>query len=487
MLLCVATAASWAAYSVAVAPLMRRYSPYRISAVVLCVGFVPLLATAAKQLATQPTDLGWLPWACVVYGDPRAARADEHPLVHGGRTGSARRARRCSRTSSRSSPRCSRSLILAEQITRLQIVGGFAVLAGIALARHEGAGSRRRTRVTSGRGLERLHADRRLGPPRAVGREREAGRLLLRARLRLHARGLRGAGDRRPRPRLVRPRAGRDPARADERAARGLARSCATRPGAATRPRTSRSRVPDAREAYRQAVQRGARGDRRAALGRGRVRARRAGLDRHLRRRRPHVREPRRVRGRVPPGLRRAAVAERLRRRGRAARDRPRRRQRRARPHGRLGRVLRARLRDDEHRPLRRRPDPDRVLGADVEGDVETGTGRSSSRSTSRPRASERARSRSTSSSTTGRACSTSRCRARTSSQTVEAMQERGVLFLDTPETYYEEVEGRVGEIDEDYDRPRSGCGSSPTATTTATCSRSSRRRRRTGRRCSSR
>ncbi len=35
--------------------------------------------------------------------------------------------------------------------------------------------------------------------------------------------------------------------------------------------------------------------------------------------------------------------------------------------------------------------------------------------------------------------------------QTVEAMQERGVLFLDTPETYYEEVEGRVGEIDEDY------------------------------------
>jgi len=30
-------------------------------------------------------------------------------------------------------------------------------------------------------------------------------------------------------------------------------------------------------------------------------------------------------------------------------------------------------------------------------------------------------------------------------------MQERGVLFLDTPETYYEEVEGRVGDIDEDY------------------------------------
>jgi 4-hydroxyphenylpyruvate dioxygenase len=36
--------------------------------------------------------------------------------------------------------------------------------------------------------------------------------------------------------------------------------------------------------------------------------------------------------------------------------------------------------------------------------------------------------------------------------RTVETMKERGVLFLDTPETYYEEVEGRVGEISEDYE-----------------------------------
>jgi 4-hydroxyphenylpyruvate dioxygenase len=35
--------------------------------------------------------------------------------------------------------------------------------------------------------------------------------------------------------------------------------------------------------------------------------------------------------------------------------------------------------------------------------------------------------------------------------RTVEAMKERGVLFLDTPDAYYEEVEGRVGEIGEDY------------------------------------
>jgi 4-hydroxyphenylpyruvate dioxygenase len=35
---------------------------------------------------------------------------------------------------------------------------------------------------------------------------------------------------------------------------------------------------------------------------------------------------------------------------------------------------------------------------------------------------------------------------------TVTALKERGVVFLDTPEAYYDEVEGRVGEINEDYD-----------------------------------
>ena len=34
---------------------------------------------------------------------------------------------------------------------------------------------------------------------------------------------------------------------------------------------------------------------------------------------------------------------------------------------------------------------------------------------------------------------------------TVSKLKERGVLFLDTPDAYYEEVEGRVGEITEDY------------------------------------
>jgi 4-hydroxyphenylpyruvate dioxygenase len=35
---------------------------------------------------------------------------------------------------------------------------------------------------------------------------------------------------------------------------------------------------------------------------------------------------------------------------------------------------------------------------------------------------------------------------------TVQALKERGIPFLDTPDAYYEEVQGRVGEIAEDYD-----------------------------------
>lgn len=63
----VATAATWAAYSVAIAPLMRRYSPYRISAIVLAVGWVAVAATGAHQVAEQSFHLGWPVWALLVY------------------------------------------------------------------------------------------------------------------------------------------------------------------------------------------------------------------------------------------------------------------------------------------------------------------------------------------------------------------------------------------------------------------------------------
>jgi drug/metabolite transporter (DMT)-like permease len=51
--LAVATAATWAGYSVAVAPLMRRYSPYRISSLVLALGWIPLALTSLPELGEQ--------------------------------------------------------------------------------------------------------------------------------------------------------------------------------------------------------------------------------------------------------------------------------------------------------------------------------------------------------------------------------------------------------------------------------------------------
>jgi drug/metabolite transporter (DMT)-like permease len=59
-LLAIATAATWAAYSVAITPLMRRYSPFRISSVVLPLGWVPLALVSIPQLSSQTTDgFGW--------------------------------------------------------------------------------------------------------------------------------------------------------------------------------------------------------------------------------------------------------------------------------------------------------------------------------------------------------------------------------------------------------------------------------------------
>jgi drug/metabolite transporter (DMT)-like permease len=66
-LLGVATAATWAAYSVAIAPLMRRYSPYRISAIVLVIGWVAVAATGAHQLSTQSWGFRWEVWALLAF------------------------------------------------------------------------------------------------------------------------------------------------------------------------------------------------------------------------------------------------------------------------------------------------------------------------------------------------------------------------------------------------------------------------------------
>jgi drug/metabolite transporter (DMT)-like permease len=71
-LLAVGMAATWAAYSVCITPLMRTYSPYRISGLVLLPMTAALLLLSVGQLSSQHygsiTTLDWLGLAFAVVG-----------------------------------------------------------------------------------------------------------------------------------------------------------------------------------------------------------------------------------------------------------------------------------------------------------------------------------------------------------------------------------------------------------------------------------
>jgi drug/metabolite transporter (DMT)-like permease len=133
----IATAATWAAYSVTIAPLMRRYSPSRISALVLGLGWVPIMLTGLPQLADQDWALGWDIWALLAF-------ATLGPLVltnvlwfrslH--RIGPAR-----ATLAANLQPFVAAVfavVLLAEEITALQVAGGALIAVGILVARRSG-------------------------------------------------------------------------------------------------------------------------------------------------------------------------------------------------------------------------------------------------------------------------------------------------------------------------------------------------------------
>jgi drug/metabolite transporter (DMT)-like permease len=67
ILLGLATAVTWAAYSVTVAPLMRTYSPSRMSAVVIPATWGAIAVCGIPQTREQQWDLGWEIWALMVF------------------------------------------------------------------------------------------------------------------------------------------------------------------------------------------------------------------------------------------------------------------------------------------------------------------------------------------------------------------------------------------------------------------------------------
>lgn len=63
----IVAAATWAAYSVLIAPLMRTYSPSRISAVVLSLSWIGIALVGLPQTRSQQWDLGWEVWVLLVF------------------------------------------------------------------------------------------------------------------------------------------------------------------------------------------------------------------------------------------------------------------------------------------------------------------------------------------------------------------------------------------------------------------------------------
>jgi drug/metabolite transporter (DMT)-like permease len=133
ILVAVGIAATWAAYSVAIAPLMRSYSPYRISSVVLAVMWVPLVIIASPQIADQDLDLGWKVWASfafAVLGPLLLTNVLWFTAVH--RVGPARASLFANLQPFLAAVFA--VILLSEPISAWQIAGGLLIGAGIFLA-----------------------------------------------------------------------------------------------------------------------------------------------------------------------------------------------------------------------------------------------------------------------------------------------------------------------------------------------------------------
>jgi drug/metabolite transporter (DMT)-like permease len=141
-------AATWAAYSVAIAPLMRRYTAARLSTYALAIGALPLLVAGAPQLAAQDfaslPSLVWLAFAFAVVGPLFVTNLLWFNSIH--RVGPSRAA-----IYTNLQPFLGAVfalLILSESMTMLQVAGGLLIAAGITLsARREPAVAAEPTRA----------------------------------------------------------------------------------------------------------------------------------------------------------------------------------------------------------------------------------------------------------------------------------------------------------------------------------------------------
>jgi drug/metabolite transporter (DMT)-like permease len=134
-LLALLGAATWAAYSVAIGPLLRRYSPFRISFVVLAATTIPLGLAGSHQLSGDWPGGGllWLGFAFAVLGPLVLTNVLWFRAIH---------AVGPSRASLFANLQFFLAaifavLMLSESISTVQIVGGLSIAAGILLAPRE--------------------------------------------------------------------------------------------------------------------------------------------------------------------------------------------------------------------------------------------------------------------------------------------------------------------------------------------------------------
>jgi drug/metabolite transporter (DMT)-like permease len=131
--LAVGGAATWAGYSVLIASMMQRYSPYRISAVFLLAVTVPLMLVGSHQLATQDFSLSplvWISFAFAVLGPLVITNVTWFTAID--KVGPSHAALFANLQPFLAA--IVALLVLSESITRTQVAGGFAILCGIVLA-----------------------------------------------------------------------------------------------------------------------------------------------------------------------------------------------------------------------------------------------------------------------------------------------------------------------------------------------------------------
>ena len=127
-------AATWAGYSVALAPLMRRYSPFRLSAIFLLGAAVALVAVGAPQLEDQRLDLPagvWLTFAYAVIGPLVITNLLWFTAID--RVGPSRASLFANLQPFLAAVIA--LLLLNERLTRIQFAGGLLIAAGIVFSR----------------------------------------------------------------------------------------------------------------------------------------------------------------------------------------------------------------------------------------------------------------------------------------------------------------------------------------------------------------